>query len=425
MPQILGSTATSLAAIEETLVDAQAEVLWALPDVAANTPLQSPKVKDRGLATWGDLFAWLCHRGVALRVLIPDHDPLLSPNAHRRAWLAGSALAQRAHGDCQIVVAPQEHTLPALWQRRVAKQAKAAFETLTTGDPGRLTPVQRKLTTAKGPRSFITSHQSFVVVDRAQAIVTTGPIRKDANLVTLRVQDGDLSSALKGHFADCWQAAIKAGVSLANRPRALQTGTRGVSRPDLRLIRSLTKPRHGLLPELVQSTLPSALCQAIVAAQRYVYLESAALTLPQVLTSLTSAPQVILVLPQNLETTLLDGEGKAILAAQSQAVADLASALGERFAVHITPHPTANLAIIDDDTTVLGSSAFSQKATRCDTETSVLIKGQEAATLMDARGKLWLGSDADPRQAAHWPGVTPGEVPKLPLIDRLLPKALL
>jgi phosphatidylserine/phosphatidylglycerophosphate/cardiolipin synthase-like enzyme len=425
MPQILGTTATSLTALEEMLVTAQTEVLWALPDIVANSRLLSDKAKERGLATWGDLFTWLCHRGVAMRILVADHDPLLSPNAHRRAWLAASSLAQRAHGDCQILVAPSPQTVPALWRHRVTKQAKATFERLKSGDPGQLTPVQRKRTSPKSPHHYAQSRQSFAVVDRSQCFVTNAAVRKDANLIGVRTEDGDLSSALKGHFADCWQQAMAHGAALANRPRGLSTDTRGVSRPDLRLLRSLTRPQPGLLPQIVQSTLPDALTQAITAAQRYVYLESTALTLPKVVAALKAVPKLILVLPQTLETTVLDQEGKAILATQSQVVADLAQALGDRFAVLVTPHPTANLALIDDDTVILGSSAYSQKATGCDTEVSVLVKGQEAATLMDARGALWLGSDKDPRTPEHWPKLTPGAIPKLDWRDRLLPKTLL
>jgi len=94
MPLIDGVAA--FGAMEEAIAGAQSSVLLSFWVFNPDTPVQSRTVRQGGAATWGDLLRRTAERGVPVRVLLTDFDPLLQKDLHRNAWRTHEKLVAHA-----------------------------------------------------------------------------------------------------------------------------------------------------------------------------------------------------------------------------------------------------------------------------------------------------------------------------------------
>lgn len=83
-------------AMEEAIAGAQSSVLLSFWVFNPETPVQSRTVRQGGAVTWGDLLRRTAERGVTVRVLLTDFDPLLQKDLHRYAWRTHEKLVGHA-----------------------------------------------------------------------------------------------------------------------------------------------------------------------------------------------------------------------------------------------------------------------------------------------------------------------------------------
>jgi phosphatidylserine/phosphatidylglycerophosphate/cardiolipin synthase-like enzyme len=86
----------AFAAMEEAIAAATSSVLLSFWVFNPDTPVQSGSVRRGGAATWGDLLRRTAERGVTVRVLLTDFDPLLQKDLHRYAWRTHEKLVGHA-----------------------------------------------------------------------------------------------------------------------------------------------------------------------------------------------------------------------------------------------------------------------------------------------------------------------------------------
>lgn len=88
---------TAFRSMEEAIDSAKKSVYLAFWIFNPNTPIQSRKVKKNGKRHWADLLRSAANRGVDVRVLLTDFDPLFQDNLHRYNWNAYRRLVHEAN----------------------------------------------------------------------------------------------------------------------------------------------------------------------------------------------------------------------------------------------------------------------------------------------------------------------------------------
>ena len=73
--------------LERLVASATNEVLLSFRILDPRTVLRATELREDGLETWGDLIAMVSAKGVRIRMLLADFDPLLARDLHRFAWL--------------------------------------------------------------------------------------------------------------------------------------------------------------------------------------------------------------------------------------------------------------------------------------------------------------------------------------------------
>ncbi|SMX38976.1 phospholipase D-like domain-containing protein [Maliponia aquimaris] len=405
-------TARTLEAVAAT---AKTELLLCLPRLDPRTPLVRAELRNRGIEDWGDLVGWITRRGVALRMLVPDVDPLARPEAHRAAWTRASGFADVVQGNAQILCASHGHAATGLRAWRLNRPRKATLAALRAQDPGRLTPVQRAAPGTTLPARVAEIGQAFVLADGAGCVLG-GPLLGTATEgpapSALHVDDADFCGALRGHFADAWAAAIATGSrSLAAPAAALDLPRRAQSRADLRLIRTLSRPSRGLAPAPQVTDHEAALARMVDAATTYILIRTEALRHDTLADRLASAArraealQLVLLLPPLAPADPWDDARARHL--QASALDRLRAAFGDRMALCADPAPGGTLCLVDDRDFLVGSAALTRRACRWNTEASALVQDPSLARqLMDSLAAVLLpgrGLTAEAlRSAAVW-----------------------
>ncbi|KUF12599.1 phospholipase D-like domain-containing protein [Pseudoponticoccus marisrubri] len=462
-PLITG--AEGFPALERLVAGAQDELLMSFRIIDPGTRLRAPELLERGLETWGDLIGLVTARGVRLRLLVADFDPLFAPELHRNAWACASGFADVVQGDAQVMVAPHGQQAGAFWRVAMRIQLNQAMAQLRATDPTRLTPVQRKVLKTGPILRPVTLHQKFAVADGRDCVIGgldvnerrfdtpehDRPSEETWHDVSARVEDADFAGALRGHFADCWNDAIACGAaSLADRAERFAAEPRPQGRSDLRLLRTRAAPCTGparLAPRPRITDHEAATLRLFDRAERYIYLETQFLRHAPLADALVRAADrapklnLIVVLPAAPERILFDNDDSwdARHAHQLQVdqIDKLRRAFGERFAL-VTPAsprratpdgPTlveadpvylhSKVTIVDDAAAVVGSANLNGRSMRWDTEASVLSFDETfARDLFERLSQKWLRGAApegrDPREAALWTEVAAAEARRPP-----------
>ncbi|WP_420327585.1 phospholipase D-like domain-containing protein [Mameliella sp.] len=395
------------AALETLAAGARSELLLCLPRLAPDSPLVLPDLRHRGLATWGDLLALQSRRGLSLRILVAEPDPLLSPQAHRAAWRRASGLADVLQGSAQLVIAPHGHVARGPRGALLRRRLRPAMTALRAEDMARLTPVQRALVQGGANPRPAEIHQGFALADGANAIIGGPDLGTDTpSAISLQVSDPDFCGALRGHFADCWAEALKCGATLAAPANARTCPTRPQSRDDLRLLRTLSRPTRGFAPRTLANDAEPALARLFGNARRRILIRTGALRhdgLTQALTAAAQTPdlQLILLLPPEPQGTWDDARAAAL---QGAALSRLQNAYGDRLALVADPQAEGMLCLVDG-TTVIGSHALTRRACRWNSEAAALVRDECLAERLLAHLGAGLSGDLD--RAATWAAQRP------------------
>ncbi|WP_323766998.1 phospholipase D-like domain-containing protein [Antarctobacter sp.] len=377
--QALLSASEAASALERLAATAKGELLLCLPRLSPTTALVTPDLRDGGLETWADLLALLSRRGLDLRILIADTDPLLSSDRHRAAWTHASGFADVLQGEAQLLCAAHGQRATGLRAHFLRRHLAPALTTLRAEDTTRLTPVQRTvLTTGPIPRPADIP-QSFAVADGTRAVIGGPDLgTKVPNLLALAIEDADFCGALRGQFADTWtDARNSAAPSLAAHATPINCATRPQSRDDLRLLRTLSRPQKGVGPRPLADDVEGALTRLFAAARRRVLIRTAAFRhdgLAQALAGAATSdgPEVMLLLPPTTTGTWDDDHAAA---QQAAILRQLQAAYGARLTILSDPTADGSATLCQiDDVTLLGSATLTRRACRWNTEAAVLAR---------------------------------------------------
>ena len=69
-------------ALERMVASAKREVLLSFRVFEPDTKLRAPEMREQGLDTWLDLLDDVTNRGVSIRMIITDFDPLFADDLH-------------------------------------------------------------------------------------------------------------------------------------------------------------------------------------------------------------------------------------------------------------------------------------------------------------------------------------------------------
>jgi hypothetical protein len=406
-------------ALEGLTATAEQELLLVLPQLDPLAPLVRPELHEIGLETWADMFDWVTRRGVTLKLLVADVDPVLQSSAHRAAWARASGFAGAVQGAAQVVCAPHGQKADGIWywvlRTGLRARLRSAMSALRADDAARLTPVQRRLSTQGAALRPADMPQAFAIADAARCVLGGADLgqRRDATPdVAVAIKDSDFCGALRGHFADTWSAAIPVGASLATPVSRVDCPRRPQSRKDLRLLTTVATPQKGFAPAATVTDLQTGLTRALRAARQLVVIQTGAFRHDGLVETLVNAAQdgpdlqVILMLPA--EPPLHPWDAPRAQGLHETALATMRAALGDRFAcVHVAaPAPQGTLCLIDDTLTVVGSAALTRQACRWNTEAAALIHDTEMTTdWLTQLGALHLGPATSPdrlRRAKTW-----------------------
>ena len=425
-------------ALERLAASAREELVLSFRIFDPRTKLRSPELRERGLETSADLLAMVAKRGVRIRMLLSDFDPIFTSDLHRLAWSSASGFASVLQGDAKVVCAPHGQMAGPLWRVMMRGRIMRMLNELRSDEPTRLTPVQRSLLEGPVPLRPVTIHQKFAVADSARCIIGgldvnerryddfehDQPAEETWHDVSMQVDDADFAAALRLHFSETWNAALDCGSPCLNgTAERMPTDVRPQTSPDLRLVRTVSSPCPGplrLAPRASVQEHEKAMIALIGEAQHHIYIETQFLRHRPVVDALVRAGeriadlQLVIILPPAAERVLFNSDvgwdarhGHAL---QTEAAQRLGKVYGDRLAM-ISPGQTrpaeedaadmldagpiyvhSKVIVVDDRVGMVGSANLNGRSMRWDTEASVLFRRPEdAKALRERLASKWLG----------------------------------
>ncbi|MCA0939136.1 phospholipase D-like domain-containing protein [Salipiger pacificus] len=446
------TAAEGFPALERLCHASQHELVMSFRILDPRTKLRSPELREQGLENWADLLADVAGRGVTLRMIISDFDPVFTSSLHRGAWRSAMGFAERLSGDVQILCAPHGQNAGWLWRWAMRGKIARYIAELRREDATTLTPVQRTVLKGAVLLRPVTIHQKFAVAD-GKACVIGGldinerrfdtpehdrPADETWHDVSMQVDDTDFAAALRGHFDDCWNTALDYDTPcVTGEAERRVTGERLKTPEDLRLVRTFSAPCPGAArlsprPSIIEHE--KAVLGMIGEAQRHIYIETQFLRHRPVAEALAKAAernpglQLVLLMPSFPDRVLYEGNdgwdtrhGHAL---QTEAVTLVQRAFGDRAAI-VSPgqqqdspeeipdllgsgpiYVHSKVMLVDDRVGLVGSANLNGRSLRWDTEASVLFRKPDAVHDLQRRlAKAWLRDHLnghDPVSARTW-----------------------
>lgn len=452
--------------LETLCLQAREEILMSFRIFDPQTRCRSAAAAELGLATWGELLAHVAARGVKLRLLIADFDPVFTPDLHRNAWEAGTGFGRRlmaraGEGDApflgaEVLVAQHEARSAPFWQTIFSSRIRRALEGLKARSPGRLTALQLQALNGRISLRPATLHQKFAVVDGQKAIIGGIDIderRWDDEDHDRRAEETwhDVSVAVAGavagdmrrHFAECWDRAIDSDAAcFAAEPTPVSTTgplpAKLHSALGPRLLRTLSQGRRSALaigPAADVTEHEEAHLAAFDSAERFIYIETQFfrhLPLARALArAARRAPDLncVLILPTEPERVIFDGadgiDARHEQALQMRCLGHLRRAFGDRLAVLAPSQPRpaprhtqkplngagvvylhSKVTLVDDTLGIIGSANLNGRSMRWDTEASLQFQdARQVQAVRDRLAQSWLRgarTGIDIHRAADW-----------------------
>ncbi|MGI3168814.1 phospholipase D family protein [Pseudooceanicola sp. C21-150M6] len=458
-PKPLITASEMFPALERMILSARTEVLLAFRIFDPRTRLHAPESHQAGLETFADLLHHVAERGLTIRLLMSDFDPVFTADLHRSAWDSAARFASRLreYDNAELICALHDCAPAPVWHLALAGQIRARKAQLRTWPGDRLTPLQLRALNGDYRLRPVTLHQKFAVIDADHAIIggidvddrrwdTPDHDRRPEETwhdVSVEVS-GPVVRDIRDHFAECWDRArsgcgtvFSAGATPLSRDSQVSSPPTGAdTRPDMSLIRTVSAHRHHPVsfgPAIERRDHETAHLDLFAQAQKVVYIETQFLRHLPLARALakraTQVPelQLILVVPTEPERIIF-GRDNGMDARHAQALQIrcldiLRSAFGDRMAVVSpaqaapapdgTPMPVAGSGIIylhskvtlvDDRIGIVGSANLNGRSLLWDTEASLRFERPDAVRDLRLRlAQKWLGgAPGDPAYARTW-----------------------
>ena len=436
------TAAEGFPALEKLVASADTELLMSFRILDPQTRLRSDELTSEGLETWGDLLAHVARKGVRLRMVLADFDPVFTSTLHRLAWASASRFAEKANGNVGIICAPHGQEAGWFWRLAMRGQIGSRLAELRDEDPGDLTPLQRAALEGAVRLRPVTIHQKFAVADGARCVIGgldinerrfdtpehDRPAEETWQDVSMQVEDADFSAALRLHFAETWNAALDCGAPcLTGTAERLATDTRPQTAADLKLVRTFSAPCPGAVrlgPRSVAIDHEKATLSMIGEAERHIYVETQFLRHKPIADALVRAAdrhpdlQLVMILPPAADRVLFDGDdgwdARHAHSLQWQALERLRKAFDDRLAL-ISParksssqdevatlhgaqpiYVHSKVMLVDDRVGMVGSANLNGRSMRWDTEASVMFRRPDDVENLRIRlARAWLGPQAE------------------------------
>lgn len=234
-------------ALENAILDARTEALLGFRILSPRTKLRTERARSQGLETWRDLIADAVGRGVNVRILMTDFEPIMANDLHQRTWEDIAAFRMSvpagAAGHLQVIAALHEGEFgpvarwllwPLVWSRLQGLHAEATSSRQNPKDFRKRSPglwrmlSRRRRSDAFEIRSWppprmwpVTYHQKIAVFDGAVTILGgldvderrfdnpdhAQPSDRTWHDVSLR-SSGPIAADLRRHFQDCWNREV-------------------------------------------------------------------------------------------------------------------------------------------------------------------------------------------------------------------------
>lgn len=448
--QVLVTAEEAYPAMERAFLNAQTEICASYRVFDLFTKLRSDAARAIG-DTWFDLIVHVLNRGVAIRMVLSDFDPILAPGLHCASWKARRAFiaAKEVAGpDAKLQVDNASHSARVGWVprlllwprliREVAREARKLNAATSDERAQRLerSPGLRQLLHEKPggtlsaknfpPPPLIpgTHHQKIAVFDRDTLCIG------GLDLNERRYDDTDHRRRRDKTWYDV-QLMCK-GPVVAEAQRHLESFLDVVAGhsdpPETKtLLRTLSRCRKVALPFLGPRPLVSELAQAhhdaIPKARDLIYLETQFFRDRQIADALAKAGtrhkdlRLVMVLPGAPEDVAFDGNtgsdarfGEYL---QATCVDKVQDAFGDRalFCSPVRPvrskgrgrdtlcgspiiYVHAKVSIFDTDLGIVSSANLNSRSLYWDTEAGVAITGDtHVQDLRQNTFRHWLGGD--------------------------------
>ena len=447
------TAAEGFPALERLADGARKELFLSFRIFEPRTRLRAPELREQGLETWLDLLKRVAERGVRIRMVLTDFDPVFTSELHQVAWKSARGFGDGVRGDVQVLCAPHGQSVGLMWRLLLHFKIRRHVRMLRDLDPGTLTPIQSKVLKTPPILRPVTLHQKCAVADGTDCIIGgldvderrydtpehDRPAEETWHDVSMRVS-GEFAGKLRTHLADTWNIALNCGAaSLAQEAEPMEGSTQKQDHTLPRLVRTVSSPCLGfatLEPKAEIREHEEVLVDGFEKARRSIYIESQFLRHRPLADALARAArrapdlQCIIILPAEPDRVMFDGDrgwdARHAQSLQLRALEVVRDAFGKRLAL-IAParrvtapegkasffdaspiYVHAKVTLIDDDFGLVGSANLNGRSMRADTEASILF--DDAAVIDHMRGRLaekWLSEaarNADITRADLWRG---------------------
>lgn len=304
---ILVTAGEAYPALERAFLAAEREIVAGFRVFDLKTRLRSPEARAIG-ATWFDLMIHTLRRGVEVRIVLADFDPVARPRLHRATWRTVRmfwAAAELAGPGAKLVVVPSMHSAAAgIWPRllfwpvvksrlgRVASWLRRQVESHRMTALREMPGVERMLVAKDAmprPRLFqvpplypATHHQKLAVFDGRRLYIggldlderfyDTPDHRQPAHETWHDVQlmlDGPVAGDARAHLLGFLDIILN----------TVPPGDPAPDRGGVRFVRTLSRRRgrgawRFLSPEPAVAEIEAAHRAAIKGAERLIYIET-------------------------------------------------------------------------------------------------------------------------------------------------------
>lgn len=444
--EVLVTAAQAYPRLEAAFLDAKDEVVAGFRIFDPWTKLRSDEARVYG-ETWFDLIVEVLNRGVSIRMILTDFDPVVRMQEHRYAWqclrgliAAGEASQHPENLNAQVAMHPARVGLlprTLLWPRSY-KEVKTQLGKIEQdgGSPLDDTPFMRSLAVRRGdtlkarifpppPLVPVTHHQKLAVFD-GETLYIGGLDLNDRRYDT---PSHDRAAV------DTWhdmQVIVSGNVAREARQHLLdmdQSTPPDSSAKPRDLLRTISAKRGFALPFMsprpVVSEIESAHIDAISKSETLIYFETQFFRDEPIARALAKRAQdcpnltMIMMLPAAPEDIAFSDDWGPDAAygehLQVKCIDLVQDSFGDRafFGSPCQPRKTrsagrdahfgapliylhAKVSIFDDAIGIVSSANLNGRSMRWDTEAGVKTKSVKETGLLKQRCfNHWLGSDAD------------------------------